>query len=244
MFKHFNRLGSLPRCYQGCTQVGLSFPPGHIVFRLRIFGQRGHVSQVHQLLEGVARLKRILLQIGWVQAGFTLRQVPAEQRFDLCGSIERLGERAATHVGADRKSQQHQRCGSDIQQVGAVNPFAFLDSRPGHRQYAQRPMPSGFQRCPLIGGHLQSVDRRSMPIMIKAVIGNKDHRGLRPGHLQQRPQHQVVKLVHAGHDVAVQVEVSLRDVRHPGWVVLHEVMADGVDGFVENHRAVPRIILG
>ena len=57
--------------------------------------------------------------------------------------------------------------------------------------------------------------------------------------LQQFSKRAIVMLIDLQHDIAVQPKIIFGNVRHFRRQKLHKVMADGVDGFIKNHRAIP-----
>ena len=123
--------------------------------------------------------------------------------------------------------------GSDIEQPTAEDEVVGLDAGPAGHEHPLWPVPDGDP-----GRH---AGRKRWPQMIavKAVVGDEDHGRVGPGQLHQPLEKHVVQPVDAGHHVAIQFEIGLRDPLHPRRVVGHEEVADLVHGPVIDRREVP-----
>ena len=76
------------------------------------------------------------------------------------------------------------------------------------------------------------------------MIRTENHRGLRPHHLQQPAEHHVVIAVSARDHVLVHLVILVRDRGvHLRRMVVHEAVAEVVDGVVVDGREVPRLVL-
>ena len=165
--------------------------------------------------------------------------VPARHRLHGHRRCECLADDAAVHVLAHRKPQRGKRGGRDVKQRGPADPFAGAEPRPGKHRHAELPVPPALERRALLLGDVQ--DHRSIGTGVEAVVGDQDHRDAIAAHGEQLAKQAVVRPVHAVHHVAVDAQVRRLHVRHARRAIFHEMVADGVDGVVEHHGAVPRV---
>ena len=76
-------------------------------------------------------------------------------------------------------------------------------------------------------------------VVVKTVVGNQQHRRLGSRHLQQPPEHHVVKTINASDHVAVGFGILHANVAHRGWVVLDEAVAGMIDGVEVHGQKIP-----
>ena len=198
-----------------------------------------HVAKIDELPQRIGRLERVLAHLGRMQACIAGLGVPAGHRLHGQRHRERLADDAAVHVLAHRKPQRGKRGGRDVEQGGRADPFAGAETRPGEHGHAELTVPPALERRALLLGDVQ--DHRPIGAGVEAVVGDQHHRDSVTAHGEQLAKQAVMRPVHAVHHVAVDAQVRRLHVRHARRAVLHEVVADGVDGVVEHHGAIPRV---
>ena len=76
-------------------------------------------------------------------------------------------------------------------------------------------------------------------IGMEAVVADQEHGRLGPGQLQEPAEHQVVVAVGPLDHVLVKIEVVFLHPVEPRRVILHEGVAEVVDGVVVDRRKIP-----
>ena len=198
-----------------------------------------HVAKIDELAQRIGRLKGVLAHLRRMQACIAGLRVPAGHRLHGHRRCECLADDAAVHVLAHRKPKCCKRGGRDVEQGGRADPFAGAEPRPREHGNAELPVPPALERRALLLGDVE--DHRPIGTGVEAVVGDQDHRDSFAAHGEQLAKQAVVRPVHAVHHVAVDAQVRRLHVRHARCAVFHEMVADGVDGVVEHHCAVPRI---
>ena len=76
-------------------------------------------------------------------------------------------------------------------------------------------------------------------IGMEAVVTDEDHGRLGTGKLKEPAEHEIVIAVGRVDDVFVKLEVALAHPLESRWVILHEAMAEVVDGVEVDRRKIP-----
>ena len=80
-------------------------------------------------------------------------------------------------------------------------------------------------------------------VRVETVVGHQDHGGVLAGQIEQAAEHGVVKNIAHFHAVVEDPEIPVAHLRPLRRVVLHEGVAEVVDGIVVNAHQVPRLVL-
>ena len=76
-----------------------------------------------------------------------------------------------------------------------------------------------------------------------SVIRTENEGSILPGKLHQPPQHKVVELVASRHHVPIDFKLLPANVGHARRVILHEAVAEVIDGIVIDSHKVPVVLL-
>ena len=77
---------------------------------------------------------------------------------------------------------------------------------------------------------------------VEAVVGNKDHGGIRGNQLQQTRQHHVVKAVRALDNPFIRFEKIVGDAGKLRRVKVHEAVTEMIDAGVIDRREIPGLM--
>ena len=206
---------------------GLGNRFGHVLARLV------DVAEIDQLADRLLGIDRIDLRVGGMPAVFAADCIPRVDIFDRLRRLENRLEGPAVHVAADGQAEEGEHGGSDVEKRGTKHEIVFFDPRAAGDEDAEIAV-LGRRAGRLVGHALGS-----QMIGMKAVVADQEHGRLGPGQLQEPAEHQVVVAVGSLDHVLVKFEVVLLHPVEPRRVILHEGVAEVVDGVVVDSRKIP-----
>jgi hypothetical protein len=130
-----------------------------------------------------------------------------------------------------------QKRGANIEQVGPVDAFVFLDSRSTGNKDAELTMLDSR------AGRLARDSGWTQVIGVKAMIGHEDDGSLVAGEPENGAEHHVVVAVSPFEAIVENPEIPVIDVVLLGRAIPHEGVAKVVDSIVVNSHEIPRLFL-
>jgi hypothetical protein len=226
-------MGDLPAIDAGAGEVVLQFA-GRLGDRLgRILARLVDVAEIDELPDRLLGVDGIDLRVWRVAAVFAGDGIPGVEVFDLGRGLVDRQQRPAIHVAPHREPEEGEKGGGDVEEGGAEDELVFFDPRPtGDEDPVIAVL--GRRACRLVRHAL-----RAKMVGVKAVVADEDHGRLGAGELQKSAKHEIVIAVRRVDDVFVKLEVALAHPLESRWVILHEAMAEVVDGVEVDGRKIP-----
>src|SRR5205823_64144 len=186
--------------------------------RLRLVGiWLRDVTESCKLLEGSLGIRRRDLLVRRVHAVVPIDLVPTTNapdgsRFVLVDVYQNL----AIHVFANWQTEQVQKCGTDIEEIGSVDAIVLLNIRPfGNKDPELTMLDSWASRFAWDSGWPQMIG-------METVVRHKNDGDIVSRELEKRGQHQVVVAVSSFQAVLENAEVPVVDVILFRRVIPHE----------------------
>ena len=206
---------------------GLGNRLGHVLTRLV------DVAEIDQLADRLLGIDGIDLRVGGMAAVFAGDFIPRVDIFHRLRRLENRLEGPAVHVAAHGQAEQGEHGGSDVEKRRTKHEIVFFDPRPARNEDPEIAV-LGRRAGRLVGHALGS-----QMIGMEAVVADQDHGRLGPGQLQESAEHQIVVAVSPLDHVLVEFEVVFLHPVEPRRVILHEGVAEVVDGVVVDRRKIP-----